>query len=58
VGNRRVVWNGGKSGGMARSEIDILAPIFTIDSQTWILLQRKYLRRVVNMAVVIAPILF
>jgi hypothetical protein len=58
VGNRRVVWNGGKSGGMARSEIDILAPIFTIDSQTWILLQRKCLRRVVNMAVVIAPILF
>jgi hypothetical protein len=28
LGNR----NGGKSGGIAKSEIDILAPIFTIDS--------------------------
>jgi hypothetical protein len=31
VGYRHGNRNGGKSGGVARSEIDILAPIFTID---------------------------
>jgi hypothetical protein len=42
------------SGGMARSEIDILAPIFTIDSSTGLqLIQRKFPRGGVNMVVVL-----
>jgi hypothetical protein len=40
------LWNGGKSEGIASGEINILAPIFNIDSQTWLQLQRKYLRGV------------
>jgi hypothetical protein len=45
-----VLWNGGKSG-VSRGEIDILAPIFTIDSPTWLQPQRNFPIGGVNMAV-------
>jgi hypothetical protein len=50
VGNRRVCGIKGKVK-MARGEIDILAPIFAIDSLTWLQPQRNLPRGGVNMAV-------